>query len=81
MLFSIGLDYKKLSIEKREKFTFTTSQKELFAKELKMKGIDEVIILATCNRTEFYIGSEEKTFENQINIIFKITKVDHVMFY
>ena len=70
MLFSIGLDYKKLSIEKREKFTFTTSQKESFAKKLKLKGIEEVIILATCNRTEFYIGSEEKTFENQKDVIF-----------
>lgn len=74
MLFSIGLDYKKLSIEKREKFTFTTSQKESFANHLKSKGIDEVIILATCNRTEIYIGSQEKEFKEQKNIIFNAIK-------
>ncbi|MGM0379477.1 MAG: glutamyl-tRNA reductase [Bacillota bacterium] len=74
MLFSIGLDYKKLSIEKREKFTFTTSQKESFANYLKKQGIEELIILATCNRTEFYIGSQEKSYKNQKNIIFNAIK-------
>ncbi|HEY9885795.1 MAG TPA: hypothetical protein V6C96_00905, partial [Vampirovibrionales bacterium] len=59
-LHYIGVDYKSSSVEIREKFSF--NQHELIAalNQLK-KTIGPCVILSTCNRSELYLSSKDKT--------------------
>ncbi len=58
----IGISYKTASVEYREKFSFS---KETVPKALKnikkINGVNECIVLSTCNRTELYIVGEKST--------------------
>ena len=56
MKFAIlGWSYKKTPIEIREHLALSQNQKSLLARDLSSKfSLDEVLILSTCNRTEFY---------------------------
>lgn len=54
----IGVNHQKAPIEIREKVSFTESKKNHMSNELKDKGISEVVIISTCNRSEVYIVSE-----------------------
>lgn len=52
----IGLNYRTAPVEIREKFTFEEQDLPRAIAELKqIKGVLEVVLLATCNRTEFYV--------------------------
>lgn len=55
----IGVNHKLAPIEIREKVTFTQGKKIKMTEYLKEKGIDEIIILSTCNRSEIYIAGEK----------------------
>lgn len=55
----IGVNYNNTPIDIREKVSFSRSQKEKAGKYLIDKGIKEVVILSTCNRSEIYIISEK----------------------
>ncbi|MNI23574.1 Glutamyl-tRNA reductase [compost metagenome] len=51
----VGLNYRTAPVEIRERFTFSESDLPQALKELKeTKSIMECVIVATCNRTEFY---------------------------
>lgn len=51
----VGVSYQTAPIEMRERVSFSTLKLEAAYKELRnIKGISEVIILDTCNRTEIY---------------------------
>lgn len=60
----IGISHKEASVEIREKFAFTESQKVEVMTQLLDLGLDEVVILSTCNRSEVYFG-----YTAQIDVI------------
>ncbi|WP_223068244.1 glutamyl-tRNA reductase [Paenibacillus caui] len=56
-IIAVGLNYRTAPVEVREKFTFAEQDLPGALAELKqMKGVLEVVVLATCNRTEFYVA-------------------------
>lgn len=62
----IGINHKTASIEIREKVAFTDSKKIEGINILLDKGIDEVVILSTCNRSEIYIVDYSEQIEANI---------------
>ncbi|RBP41570.1 glutamyl-tRNA reductase [Garciella nitratireducens] len=54
----IGVHHKIAPVEIRERVSFTQSQKEEAFSTLKKQGIQEMVILSTCNRSEVYIVTE-----------------------
>lgn len=55
----IGISHKKAPIKIREKASFLHSAKLRATKELKVMGINEFMILSTCNRSEIYIATRD----------------------
>ncbi|GGA36430.1 glutamyl-tRNA reductase [Paenibacillus physcomitrellae] len=55
-VMAVGLNYRTAPVEVREKFTFADTDLPKALAELKqIKGVLEAVLLATCNRTEFYV--------------------------
>ena len=54
----IGISHKQLSLDKRSIFSFTDTQKLEFSGLLLTYGIEQVLILSTCNRSEVYVMYE-----------------------
>lgn len=50
----IGINYKNASLSIREKAVFTDTMKMEMYVQLQQHGIDESVILSTCNRSELY---------------------------
>ncbi|MBF7097163.1 glutamyl-tRNA reductase [Alkalibacter mobilis] len=56
----IGMDYKAAPIEIREKVSFETVSKKIDSLEyLKSEGVNESVIISTCNRSEVYLASKD----------------------
>lgn len=55
----IGLNHQSAPIKIREQVAFTESKKVMASGALLDQGIDEVVILSTCNRSEIYVSSEQ----------------------
>ena len=54
----IGLNHKSANIDIREKFSFTADSASLLLRRIKkVRDIQEVIVVSTCNRTEIYCES------------------------
>ena len=54
----IGLNHKSANIDVREKFSFTADSASLLLRRIKkVRDIQEVIVVSTCNRTEIYCES------------------------
>jgi len=75
-LFTIGISHHTAPIEIREKVAITRSEyagrvQELYA----MPGVEEVIILGTCNRTEIYCLSSETGKETLLDWIHQINDI------
>lgn len=63
----ISISHKTAPLHVREKFAFSRSQQEDILKELAgFVGIDECVIVSTCNRTEVYIWCREAVFEREV---------------
>lgn len=56
----IGLSYKEADLEIREKVSFTDTRKMELFRILEEKGIQQSVILSTCNRSEVYFLWEEE---------------------
>ncbi len=56
------MSYKKADAEVRGKFSLDVSAKSLLLEQAKSAGIDELIVISTCNRTEIY-GFAEHPFQ------------------
>ena len=62
MVGLISINYKIAPLEIREKFYFDSSEKIVFNNLLKKKvGVEGLMIISTCNRTEIYFE-----FENHV---------------
>lgn len=61
-LFALGISHKTASIEVRERASFAAAAiPPALAQLLALPGVDEAVILSTCNRTEIYCAMEAKT--------------------
>jgi len=61
-LMVIGLNHRTAPVAVRERFWLSESARfEALAQLQKAEGIDEVIVLATCNRTEFFFWANDIT--------------------
>lgn len=60
----IGVSHKQLSLDKRSVFSFTDTQKLEFSGLLLTSGIEQVLILSTCNRSEVYV-----MYENDVSFL------------
>ena len=52
--YCVGLSYDKANAEVRGRFSLTESSRQDLLKEASTDGIDEIIAISTCNRTEIY---------------------------
>src|SRR3981189_1264583 len=61
----IGISHRTASIELRERVAFRVEQACEAADQLRARGVlKEVVILSTCNRTELYGVTGERTADN-----------------
>jgi len=60
--YCVGLSYKKADATMRGLFSLSAEQKELLLEKAKASGIDELMVISTCNRTELY-GYAEHPFQ------------------
>ncbi|MEC4112690.1 glutamyl-tRNA reductase [Myroides pelagicus] len=60
--YTIGLSYKKADAEMRGKFSLSEEAKENLLEQAKRSGIESLIVISTCNRTEIY-GFAQHPFE------------------
>ena len=75
-LFTIGISHHTAPIEIREKVAITRSEYAGRVQELcAMPGVEEVIILGTCNRTEIYCLSSETGKETLLDWIHQINDI------
>ena len=51
-LYNIGLSYKKADVKTRSAFSISKENQKLLIQEALDKGINGIIVLSTCNRTE-----------------------------
>ena len=67
----LGFTYKKTPIQLREKIAFNQEESEVFLKKLqeKYQEIKEILLLSTCNRTEFFFVALD--FDRVSKIILK----------
>lgn len=57
-LYCIGIDHRSLSVDIREQLSFTGTQTPLMLSFFSLhKSFQEIVILSTCNRVEFYFTS------------------------
>jgi glutamyl-tRNA reductase len=55
----VGISHNTAPVEIRERFTFSEDETGIAVAELSsMEGIEECMVLSTCNRTEIYTASE-----------------------
>lgn len=73
----IGINYKKVDIDVREKYSFTKSQQEEMYAYLMRQGIRGIVILSTCNRSEIYFtyDGEDNDVEMVINAISQVKNI------
>lgn len=62
----IGINHKNTPIEVRDKCVFCDTMKMDFLQKLSEKGINQVVILSTCNRSEIYFYDENITEKSKI---------------
>lgn len=81
----LGLSYKQASLDVRDKTSFTDSKKVEFFQGLESFGIDQCLILSTCNRSElFYFYEREhqsKEIWNYYIEFFGETEVEKYLIY
>lgn len=60
--YVVGLNYKKADAETRGKFSLNAEAKNALLDQAKADGIESLIVISTCNRTELY-GFAEHPFQ------------------
>lgn len=71
-LYNVGLSYKKADVKVRSAFSITKKNQRLLLQDAKKKGLDGIIVLSTCNRTEI-TGFAKHPFE-LISLLLKYSK-------
>lgn len=52
--YAVGLSYRKADAEMRGKFSLDDASKTRVLEQAKAEGIDSLLVISTCNRTELY---------------------------
>ena len=52
--FCVGISYKNADLITRGKFSLSKPQTSLLLQEAKSDGLNELMVISTCNRTELY---------------------------
>src|SRR5437763_7077419 len=61
-LMVIGLNYRTAPVAVRERFWISEPQRyEALVRLSRAEGVEEIIVLATCNRTEFLVWTSDAT--------------------
>lgn len=60
--YTVGLSYKKADAEMRGKFSLSDEAKDNLLNQAKEEGIESLIVISTCNRTEIF-GFAQHPFE------------------
>lgn len=81
-----GISYKQAGIDVRETIAFTKKNKIDAMRECQKEGVEELVILSTCNRTEIYFASEDinRAFQQVQTYccnMFHIQGENHELFY
>ncbi|MBO5489015.1 MAG: glutamyl-tRNA reductase [Eubacterium sp.] len=71
-----GINYKKSSLEIRDYVSFSDSKKITFYEKLNQIGVNQSMILSTCNRSEIYYVCEREALHEQVRQIFLETFSD-----
>lgn len=77
--FVAGINYKKTDVSVRGSFAINSDQYKLLLKEALQKGIQDLMVISTCNRTEIY-GRAESVNE-LLNLLCSKTKGTKEKFY
>ncbi len=79
----IGVNHRVASVEVRERFSFTKSKKEEAFQVLKEQGIQEMVILSTCNRSEVYIATDnlEQGIHSACNFLGQYSGLENILKY
>ena len=80
----ISLTYKRAPLEVRERIALDESETKAFYLRLKdVLGLQECLVLSTCNRTEIYYRSEENCSDTLVQLLvsFKGLSSDTLMPY
>ena len=68
-LLVIGISHKTAPVEIREKFSFNRKNiSDVLTDIHALNGVNECVVLSTCNRTEIYACIEESTDKIRDNI-------------
>ncbi|MFA8435879.1 MAG: glutamyl-tRNA reductase [Marinifilaceae bacterium] len=58
-IFVLGISYRKSALDIREKFSIQSEQQNELLKEAKELGVEGMMVLSTCNRTEVYAFAQD----------------------
>lgn len=79
----IGVNHNVAPIEVRESLSFTQSKKQKVCHHLRKQGIQEIVILSTCNRSEIYIATEDikQAIDSVVKCLEEYSEVEDVVDY
>lgn len=76
-IFMAGADYKKNSLDKRERLAFTYEKTaRICAGAKKLFNVDGCVVISTCNRTEIYISDKNMTENNADEILLRCAEIN-----
>ncbi|PTY37002.1 glutamyl-tRNA reductase [Saccharospirillum sp. MSK14-1] len=76
-LLAIGINHQTAPIDIREKVSFAPeTMSESLASVLSLPGIEETVILSTCNRSEIYCAADERSVEAVVQWLADYHNVD-----
>lgn len=67
----VGINYKKAQLNIRDKTSFTDVMKLDFFQKAASAGVEQIMILSTCNRSEVYYFYEEEKQRQQVQQIYE----------
>jgi len=75
-LMVVGLNYRTAPVAVRERFWISEERRyEVLVQLARSEGIEEVIVLATCNRTEFLLWANDAT--TAANSVFRLLSAEY----
>lgn len=67
----VGINYKKAQLNIRDKTSFTDAMKLDFFQKAANAGVEQVMVLSTCNRSEVYYFYEQENQQAQVREIYE----------
>jgi len=65
----VGLSHRTAPVEVRERLAFPGDEVQLVLDALRETGVEEVVLLATCNRTEFYLHPDSAAVLDRVEVV------------